>query len=302
VTEERSTVRSGQLGDALRSAMDYAGLSGKRTAQMLGWSESRVSRFLTGKLSATEVEISAMLAVYGVTGDERDGLLCLARETTKLTWSYEEALRTLTDHQNKAVRITELHTLTVPGLLQTEGYARAVVSRMVNAPNYDHEAFLASLLARQELFNRDNPPLSTFFIHELALHLPVGGPLVMSEQLHHLLRMSVRSQINLRLIPAAIGAHAGLAGSCCLMEFTEFGPVAFVEEEISGYFLEEPAEIAAYHRTFTALGAVALDQSQSKTVITRLAVDRYGHQHNRKQKSTAARATNGADLPPPSST
>jgi predicted XRE-type DNA-binding protein len=82
VAEKRSTVRSRQLGYALRSAMERAGLTGKRTANLLDWSESRVSRFLTGKLAATEVEVSAMAAVFGVTGAERDRLLHLTRAQT----------------------------------------------------------------------------------------------------------------------------------------------------------------------------------------------------------------------------
>jgi transcriptional regulator with XRE-family HTH domain len=77
---ERSTVRGRQLGDALRVAMERAGLTGKRTAQILGWTESRVSRFVTGRFGPTEVEVSAMLAVFGVTGVERDRLLRLTVE------------------------------------------------------------------------------------------------------------------------------------------------------------------------------------------------------------------------------
>lgn len=66
----------------------------------------------------------------------------------------------------------------------------------------------------------------------------------MSEQLHELLQMGVRSYINIRVIPAAIGALPGTAGSCRLMEFTEFKPVAYVEEEMADHFLEQPGEIA----------------------------------------------------------
>jgi transcriptional regulator with XRE-family HTH domain len=281
MTEERSTVRSRQLGDALRSAMESAGLSGKRTAQMLGWSESRVSRFLTGKLAASEIEVSAMLALFGVVGTERARLLHLTKVQTKLSWSHGEALRTLTDHQNKATRITEFHLATIPTLLHTESYARSAISRMVNTPTDGSEAYLAARMARQALFNRDAPPQFGFFIHELALNLPVGGPRVMSDQLHHLLRMSVRANLHIRVIPTVVGAHAGLAGSCGLMEFAEFGPVAYLDGETAGYFLEEPHEIAAYQKVFTALGVVALDQSQSKALISRLAVDRYGYQEHK---------------------
>ncbi|HEX3779917.1 MAG TPA: helix-turn-helix transcriptional regulator [Pseudonocardiaceae bacterium] len=274
--EERSTVRSRQLGDALRSAMDNAKLTGKRTACLLGWSESRISRFFTGKLPATEIEVSALLALYGVTGAERDRLLELTRHPTTLGWTSAEAVRTLADHQRKATRITEVHTATVPLLLQTENYARAVVSRMVNAPTEGTEHFLTDRLARQQLFAIAHPPQCIFYIHELVLQLPVGGSRVMSEQLHHLLRLSVRSYITIRLIPSAVGAHAGLAGSCALLEFSDVPPVTYVETETASYFIEEPAEITAYHNVFTALTAVALDQTQTKTIISRLAAEQSG--------------------------
>ena len=97
----------------------------------------------------------------------------------------------------------------------------------------------------------------------------------MSEQLHHLLRMSVRAYIKIRIIPAAVGAHAGLAGSCTLMEFADFDPVVYLDEEVGGHFLEEPDEISAYQRVFAGLAAIALDESASKKVIASLAEEHY---------------------------
>jgi hypothetical protein len=130
-------------------------------------------------------------------------------------------------------------------------------------------------MADQVVFTRGQPPHCAFYIHELALHLPIGGYEVMSEQLHHLLRMAVRSYVNIRIIPAAVGAHAGLAGSCCLMEFADFEPVVYLDEEIAGHFMEEPDEIAAYQKVFAALSAVALDQTTSKDIIAALASEHY---------------------------
>ncbi len=108
------------------------------------------------------------------------------------------------------------------------------------------------------------------------MQLPVGTQRTMSEQLRHLLRMSIRSHISIHVIPSSIGAHAGLAGSCCLMEFKGFGPVVYVEGEMAGQFLEDPAEVSSYQNVFTALSTLAMDQNQSKATISRLAIDRYG--------------------------
>lgn len=271
----RSTVRSRELGNALRLAMERNNFSGKRLAELLGWSESRVSRFLTGRLGATEVEVSAMLALLGVIGEQRDQLLRLTREQTALGWLPSEQSRALGEHLRKAVRITDFHSSFVPYLLQTDNYARAVVSRMVNIPFDSIERHVAERIADQVVFTRSQPPRCAFYIHELALHLPIGGYGVMSEQLHHLLRMAVRGYVNIRVIPAAAGAHAGLAGSCTLMEFADFEPVVYLDEEVGGHFMEEPDEIAAYQKVFAALSAIALDKSSSKDCIAALVTEHY---------------------------
>jgi transcriptional regulator with XRE-family HTH domain len=276
----RSTVRSRELGNALRLAMERANFSGKRLSELLGWSESRVSRFLTGRIGVTEVEVSAMLALCGVVGDQREQLLRLTREQSALGWLQSEQSHTLAEHQRKALRISDFHAAFVPYLLQTENYARSVVSRMVNVSFDAIEERVSARMADQVVFSRSQPPNCAFYIHELALHLPIGGYEAMSEQLHHLLRMSVRSYVNIRLIPAAVGAHAGLAGSCCLMEFADFEPVVYLEEEIAGHFMEEPEEVAAYQKVFAALSAVALDETTSKDVIAALAEDHYRPQES----------------------
>ena len=134
---------------------------------------------------------------------------------------------------------------------------------------------MAARLGRQSLFAADPRPEFTFLIHELVLHLPVGGPEVMSDQLHHLLRMSVRQYISVRIIPTAFGAHAGIVGSFQLMEFSDIRPVVYLEGETSGLFLEEKPEIETYRQVFAALTEAALDEGQSRDLIAKLATDLY---------------------------
>src|ERR1700716_3754601 len=106
-----TTIRGRELGDALRLAMEQVGLNGKRTARMLGWSESRVSRMLTGRLAATQDDLSALLAVLRVRGAERELLMRLNREQNTPGWLQQhdsrlpEQLKTLVDHENKAAEI-----------------------------------------------------------------------------------------------------------------------------------------------------------------------------------------------------
>jgi hypothetical protein len=216
---------------------------------------------------------------------------CLTRARTISRWPHPEQLRTLADHQNRAVRITGFDALTVPALLQTADYARSVLTRKVTVEPEASEAWVVDRIASQGVFDRGQPPHCTLFVHEFALRLPVGSKATMSHQLHHLVSMSVRPYVAVRVIPISAGAHAGLAGSCCLMEFADFCPVVSVELETAGYFLEEPAEIAIYEKIVSSLTAVALGKQESTQLIGKLAVDLYG---------PASRSTPTAPGPRPS--
>ena len=250
--DREPTIRSRELGEGLRRAMEHAGLTGKEAAKLLDWSPSWVSRLLSGKRHAAAVHVAAFLAVCRVTGAERDRLLALCEEQHTPGWFQQHGSRlpqqlvTYIDHENKAVTISEFQEPGVPGLLQTGDYARALLSRSGNVPADEVDDRVAARLARQSLFSREHPPRFTFYLHEFVLRLPVGGPVVMSDQLHHLLRMAVRPYLTLRVVPAALGAHAGMAGAFRLMEFAEFKPVVYLESITSSLFLEKPVEIDAY--------------------------------------------------------
>ncbi|MCA1671746.1 MAG: helix-turn-helix domain-containing protein [Actinobacteria bacterium] len=282
------TIRSRELGDGLRQAMQDAGLTGKQAAQMLSWSQSFVSLLLAGKRGASEVDIAAFLGVCRVQGPERDRLLALCRAQDTPGWLQQhgsrlpQQLRTLIDHENKAVAISDFQPLVVPGLLQTGEYARALIRETGIVPPGEVDDRVAARLARQSLFSRERPARFTFYLHEFALRLPVGGPAVMVEQLHHLLRMSRRSYLTLRAVPAARGGHAGIAGHFKLMEFAEFRPVAYLDSETACLFLEKPEEIAAYRRILTALADTALGEGESRELIAALATGLYadGEDHD----------------------
>lgn len=262
--------------------MERAGLNGKRTAGLLGWSESRVSRLLTGQLTVPEIDIAAFLGLCHVTGEERDRVLRLAREHDTPSWlrqrgsNLPEQLTTLVDHESRVAAIDDFQAIVLNGLLQTGDYARALLERSGTVAAEDVQDRVAARLARQSLFSRPQRPSFRFFVHEFVLRLPVGNQEIMSEQLHELLRLGVRDHITIRVIPAEFGAHAGTAGSCTLMSFDDFKPVVYVEEETAGHFLEEPEDIASYRDIFADLAECALDEKRSRDLITALAVELYG--------------------------
>jgi transcriptional regulator with XRE-family HTH domain len=279
--DHEPTIRSRELGEGLRRAMKYAGLNGQQAAHQLGLSPSWVSRLLSGQRNASAVQVSALLAVCRVTGEERDRLLALCDDQHTPGWFQQHGSRlpqqlvTYIDHENKAVAISDFQSTLVPGLLQTGDYARALIREAGTIPTEEIDDRVAARLARQSLFSRDRPPRFTFFIHEFVLQLPVGGPAVMSDQLHHLLRMAVRPYLTLRVVPAIRGAHAAINGSFILMEFAEFKPVVYLENENSSLFLETPIEIDAYQRILGALAETALGEGESRKLIATLATELY---------------------------
>lgn len=279
--DREPTIRSRELGEGLHRAMQQAGLDQKGAAQKLGWSQSRVSRLLSGKRGGTEVDVSAFLAVVEVTGAERDRLLGICREQNIPGWLQQhgtrlpQQLRTLIDHENKAVTIDAFEPTVVPGLLQTTDYARALIREVGTTPADEIEDRVAARLGRQSLFGRERPARFTFFIHEFVLRLPVGGPAVMFEQLEHLLRRATRPYLTLRVVPAALGGYAAAAGSFRLMEFAEFRPVVYLESQTTSLFLEKPEEIAAYRSILGLLAGTALSEGESVELIATVATELY---------------------------
>lgn len=261
--------------------MERARFNGRQLALALGWSETKLSRLLSGQINVPERDLSAFLALCRIIGEERDRLLCMSRETTpgwlqQFAPSVPEQVKTLVDHELRATEIVQFEPIRIPGLLQSADYAEALIERVANVPSDEVQPRVAARMARKNIYREYQHPRFTFYIHEFALRLPVGGAEVMSDQLHDLLRFSVRKYITIRIVPAAFGAHPGSAGACRLMEFQDFKPMVYIEGETAGLFLEEDDEIAAYRRLFSALAKCALDEQASRDMIAALAVELYG--------------------------
>ncbi|MGH3770421.1 MAG: helix-turn-helix domain-containing protein [Pseudonocardiaceae bacterium] len=277
--DREPTIRSRELCEGLRRAMEGAELNGKEAARVLGWSESGVSRLLPGKRGGSALDVAAFLGACRVQAPERDRLLALCQDQHIPGWLQQHGARlpkqlmTLIKHEDKAVAISDFQPTLIPGLLQTEEYARAVISRIANVPPEEVDERVIARLARQILFSQERPARFIFSVHEFALRLPVGGAAVMSDQLHHLLRMSVHSHARLRVVPASLGAYAAMTGAFTLMEFTEFKPVIYLESETSSLFLEKREETVAYRRILAALAGAALGEGESRELIAAVATE-----------------------------
>jgi transcriptional regulator with XRE-family HTH domain len=271
------TVRSRTLGEGLHQVMKDAGLNMSQVARQLDWSPSRVSRLLSGKRGGSGYDVSAFLAACGAKTAAKDRLMELVEDQYRKSWFQQHGVRlpkqvrALINHEKEATAIRQFEYTLMPGLLQTGVYFRALLTESGRVPEEEIGGRVASRLGRKNIFSKPNPPEFTFFIHEFALRLPVGGASVMAEQLHELLQMSVRPNINIRVVPTSLGGHAGTAGSFTLMEFKEIKPIVYLDSETSSLFLEMPLEIAAYESILDALEKTALPEGQSKAFLEKLA-------------------------------
>lgn len=261
--------------------MEYGGYHASGVARELGWSPSRVSRVLSGKRGGSSHDVAAFIAVCGVRGDERERLMALSLDHGP-GWhvhhhpAVPRRLRTLIDHENHAAAIDGYQGAVIPDLLQTGAYATALLEANPNVPGWDVTDRVAATLARQRIFDKVGAPTCTFFVHELVLHTPVGGAAAMCEQLHDLLRHSVRPNLTLRIVPRSAGAHAGTAGAFALLDVRDFKRVVYLDGETASHFLETRMEVDAYRTVLAALGVVALDEVRSRELIATLATKLYG--------------------------
>jgi hypothetical protein len=247
----------------------------REVAHKLGWTHPFVSHVLNGKRSFSDEDLLSLLIACGVHRDERARLLTLSRESGIRGWLQHypsgtpEQPRTLIEHERKATDISEVGWAVLPKLLHTEGYARVLLSQGTSSPEAV-EALVEARLGRQAVFTRAPPPRTVFFVYEPAIRASIGGVDVMCDQVHHLLKMSIRRNLELRIIPSSAG-HTAQAGSFALMESTEFGPVVYLEGAVSVAFLEVPDQITAYRLVLSALDKIALNQTESQELITALA-------------------------------
>lgn len=271
-----STARGREFGDGVRAAIAGTGLNSREICAKIGWDPGKLSDLLHGKGGCSEVDLAILLSYCHIDPEERDHLLHLFRQTDGKVWWQHFAdqqpfrMRTFLEHLWKAKEFVVWQPLLVPGLLQIPDYLRAMCAEAVKLPREEIEDRVAGRVAMQEVFRQRLD--CTFYLHEQVLWLPVGGADVLRAQLHHVLQMSVRPYIHVRIVPFAAGAHAGMAGSFDLMRFDRIEPVIFLEAENSNVVVERKDSVRDYEDIIKALDRTALDEDASREMIAKLAV------------------------------
>src|SRR5215469_4984507 len=249
------TVQRLVLGGHLRRLRDEAGMTTEQAAAAIRGSHSKISRMELGRVGFKERDIADLLTLYGVTtGEEREALLKLSREANTPGWwqGYSDILPHWVEpyfgleEAASVIRIYELQF--VPGLLQTEGYARALIQQGNAATEEDVTRRAEARIARQEILTREDPPRLWAVMDEGALRRSFGGKAVMREQIRHLVDMCEHPAVTLQILPFQVGAHPAMGGPFTILRFSEpdLRDVVYIEQLTSALYLDKPAELDSY--------------------------------------------------------
>ncbi|RDI25551.1 helix-turn-helix domain-containing protein [Lentzea flaviverrucosa] len=265
-----SSVVGREFGNGVRAAIESTGLTQRQLAEELGWQEAKLSDMLAGKGGVNESEVRELLAYCRTPLEERERLIELFREQGNVFLQVPDEgvpdqVRTLINQEKEATEIIAWSMILVPGLLQIFEYIAAVTAKARTVSPENLAATVAARAARTEILEYSRT--FTFYVHEQALWLPVGGEEVWREQLAHLLRLSVRKYISIRIVPRSVGMHAGVSGDFRLMKFPKYPPVVYVESVKCCLFFDDKDTVEVYENILKDLAAVALDEEESRAVI-----------------------------------
>jgi transcriptional regulator with XRE-family HTH domain len=246
--------------------------------ELRGWTQAELAKaclFSAGVIANIEGFQRAPLVEHGQAIDKAFKLKNVfeAKARGVQGESFPEAFVSFPEHEGKADELYVYEHSLIPGLVQTERYARAVLSTLPDKSPDDVERELAGRLARQEVLTREGPKRLQLFalIDEAALYRPAAEPEVMHEQLSRLVEVSQMPNVALAVVPYAAGAHIGLAGACTIAERTGYASIVNVDDLADGRVSEDPVLVKRVMLRFRALQAEALPTWASREMIARMA-------------------------------
>ncbi|MFJ1581456.1 Scr1 family TA system antitoxin-like transcriptional regulator [Streptomyces sp. NPDC088182] len=175
------------------------------------------------------------------------------------------------DHEREAITLSWYESQVLPGLLQTEAYARAVFRSRIPAFDEDEvESKTAARIERQEILQRKVPPTISFVVWEPVLRLPLGGPEVYADQLAHLRTCAELPGLTVQFLPLARIMHAGLDGPFILLETPDHQHLAYNETQRGSQWVSDPDEVSIMSRKYAMLRSQALPPEDSRDLLDRL--------------------------------
>lgn len=276
------TVRLRRLAAELRQLRKLAELTREQVNERTGINVATLYRIETARVRPQARTLTSLLDVYRVVEPKRSELRTLLKQSATRGWLHTfasdlpERYASYIEFESEAREVLNYECLFIPGLLQTERYARAAISGdLLESSREEIESRVDARMQRQVALTKDRPLKLWAIVDEAAIRRVVGGREVMREQLDHLLRIAELPTVHLQVIPFDAGAHPGMTGSFVVMNFEEaIGPdIVYIDSQAGDLFLEEETDISRYNLVFTHLRAGALSPSASASLIAAVAMD-----------------------------
>ena len=270
------TVRQRELGRRLRQLRYQHGLTIEDVAGQLLCSATKVSRLETGMRRPSLRDVRDLCALYDLDDQTSTELMNLARGAREQGWwtqYVDVSFEPYIGLEAEATAITCYSMYYVPGLLQTEQYARALIKAI--APRIEPEVYEQRVevrLRRQQLLEQEDRPRYRVLLDEAVLHRRVGGTQVMYAQLSKILEAEKKDQAAVQIIPFDVGAHAAQDSNFVLLEFDEpsVSPVIYVEGLTGSRYIDREADVDRYREAVERLRDSALNQHESKHRLNQL--------------------------------
>jgi transcriptional regulator with XRE-family HTH domain len=262
-----------RLRNELRAARIDKGLTQEQVAQAMEWSLSKMNRIEKAKTGISANDLKALLPLYGITARDRiEELLDLARgsrpgRSRRYSDLAPVTLLELIDYESAASAICQFEPMGVPGILQTEEYALAVLRVFYGArgPAERVPALVDLRTRRRDLLFRENAPAFSFVLDESVIRRLVGSPAVMRGQLTQLINLAGLPNMTIRVMPFTAGPHPGMRGPFKVIEF-DGAPdenVVFLEGLHNDAIIDDPDEARSYLATFEQIVQLALGPPDS---------------------------------------
>lgn len=269
-----STAMSRELGHEMRQRREALGMTLAELSQTLGWSISRTSRIENGLATVSDVELAHYMAYLGSTLAETLELVRFRQGRDRGYWLsphgllLEDSLSSLAFHEASAIATTSYEPILIPGLIQTESYARAVISREAWRGPENIEDCVRARMDRQAVLKRAR---HEFYLHEQVLRVQVGSPESMHEQLLALALMADSANVRIRVVPLRAGERSVFGNAFRLLEFESSKPLLYLDTYATGAFLEDPEYVDPFLMLLPRIARVALDPRQSQELFAAIA-------------------------------
>jgi len=272
------TIRLRRLAAELKRLRVEASLKIEDVTERTGLDQSSLYRIERALNKPQRRTVMTLLQLYEVDQKRSETLLAWLKDSGQQGWFqvYEpflpEQYQAYVAFEYEAESLRNYESLFVPGLLQTEDYARAVVEGVERGKGLsveDVERRVEVRMQRQSVLHRPTPMQLHAIIDEAAIRRQVGGPQVMRAQLDRLVQAIASAHVRLQVVPFGAGAHPGMPGSFVVMDFADpfDAPLVYTDGIVGDAFLETGEDVARFAATFELIAGLALSQAQSKKLI-----------------------------------